>query len=72
MQGVTEEHLGDRGQFRGVHPIGFQRMVDQQLALHAVAGEVAGQQHHGGGECRKYENQRAQIQAQAFLGVWQS
>ncbi|MNS19425.1 hypothetical protein D3C72_511440 [compost metagenome] len=59
LQGIVDKGLGDACQLHRIHPVGFQGMVDQQLALHPVAGEVAGAQHDHGGKGAKHQNECA-------------
>ncbi|MNE14503.1 hypothetical protein D3C80_1073840 [compost metagenome] len=58
-QGVGDEGLGDRGQFCCIHPVGLQGVVDQQLALNPIAGEITGAEHDQGGQGAKHQNERA-------------
>jgi hypothetical protein len=59
-----QEILGRAGQFARVGVVRFQGGIDQQLALHAVAGiEGIGQGHQGAGEGHEHD-QTAQIHAQ--------
>jgi hypothetical protein len=57
------EVLGTLGQLAGIHPVGFQRVADQLLALHAVAGMQGIGQCNDGTEQGQGKDQLAQVEA---------
>lgn len=43
---TSDKQFRARRKLCGVHPVGFQRVIDQQLALYAVAGVKTVSQRH--------------------------